>query len=393
MIDKPLLAAVMMLLTLSLVMDYSLSTFTVLHFHYSDFHFFIRQSMAIFIGFISMVILSKLDPDKWFHRIGLVLFFSFFLLMIVMQALPASLVNAVGGAKRWIHVGPLSIAPVEFFKVGFVFFLAWSFSRKLLHKEKMGFLEEIRTFAPYIFIFLIAVVIIAVFQKDLGQVVVLGATLMVLFLFIGSSLKFFFTMLSGVFIAFIGLIFFAPHRMARIKSWWGTVQDSILSLFPFEKLQNLRIEVGKEPYQISNSLNAIHNGGFFGQGLGNGQFKLGYLSEVHTDFILAGITEELGFLGVALVTLTILFIVFRIFKIAAKVQNPMYYLFSIGVGLLIAFSFILNSYGISGITPIKGIAVPFLSYGGSHIWAACIGIGMVLMVSKKVPRDIHGNMI
>jgi cell division protein FtsW len=393
MIDKPLLAAVMVLLTLSLVMDYSLSTFTVLHFHYSDFHFFIRQSMAILIGFVTMVILSKLDPDKWFHRIGLVLFFSFFLLMIAMQFLPASLVNAVGGAKRWIHVGPLSIAPVEFFKVGFIFFLAWSFSRKLLHKEKMGFLEEIRTFAPYIFIFLVAVVIIAVFQKDLGQVVVLGATLMVLFLFIGSSLKFFFTMLSGVFIAFIALIFFAPHRMARIKSWWGTVQDSILSILPFEKLQDLRIEAGKEPYQISNSLNAIHNGGFFGQGLGNGQFKLGYLSEVHTDFILAGITEELGFFGVTLVTFTILFIIFRIFKIAAKVQNPMYYLFSIGVGLLIAFSFILNSYGISGITPIKGIAVPFLSYGGSHIWAACIAIGMVLMVSKKVPRDIHGNMI
>ncbi len=393
MIDKPLLAAVMVLLTLSLVMDYSLTTFTILHFHYSDFHFFIRQSMAVLIGFVSMIFLSKLDPDKWFHRVGLVLFFSFFLLMIIMQFLPASLVNAVGGAKRWIHVGSLSIAPVEFFKVGFVFFLAWSFSRKLLHKEKMGFLEEIRAFAPYIFIFLIAVVIIAIFQKDLGQVVVLGATLMVLFLFIGSSLKFFFTMLSSVFVAFIALIFFAPHRMARIKSWWGTVQDSILSLFPFEKLQNLRIEAGKEPYQISNSLNAIHNGGFFGQGLGNGQFKLGYLSEVHTDFILAGITEELGFFGLTLVTLTILFIIFRIFKIAAKVQNPMYYLFSIGVGLLIAFAFILNSYGISGITPIKGIAVPFLSYGGSHIWAACIAIGMVLMVSKKVPRDIHGRMI
>jgi len=93
------------------------------------------------------------------------------------------------------------------------------------------------------------------------------------------------------------------------------------------------------------------------------------------------------------VTITILFIIFRIFKIAAKVQNPMYYIFSIAVGLLIAFAFILNSYGISGITPIKGIAVPFLSYGGSHIWAACIGVGMVLMISKKVPRDIHGKMI
>lgn len=392
MIDKPLLAGVMVLLTLSLVMSYSLSTYTVVHFHYADFHFFIRQGMAIFMGFVTMVILSKLDPDIWFSRVGLLLFFCFFILMIAMQFLPASLVNAVGGAKRWIRLGPMSIAPVEFFKVGFVFFLAWSFSRKLLDKTKMGFWEEIRAFAPYLFVFLVAVVIIAVFQKDLGQVVVLGATLMVMFLFIGSSLKFFFTLLSGVFIAFVGLIFVAPHRMARIKSWWGTVQDSILSVLPFESMQNLRIEVGKEPYQISNSLNAIYNGGFWGQGLGNGQFKLGYLSEVHTDFILAGITEELGFLGLSLVTLTILFVVFRIFKIASKVKNPMYYLFSIGVGLLISFAFILNSYGISGITPIKGIAVPFLSYGGSHIWAACIAIGMVLMVSKKVPRDSEGHM-
>jgi cell division protein FtsW len=172
------------------------------------------------------------------------------------------------------------------------------------------------------------------------------------------------------------------------------VQDSILSVLPFEQLQTLRVDVtAKEPYQISNSLNAIHNGGIFGQGLGNGQFKLGYLSEVHTDFILAGITEELGYIGLALVTLTILFIVFRIFKIASKVKNPMYYLFSIGVGLLISFAFILNAYGISGITPIKGIAVPFLSYGGSHIIAISIAIGMVLMISKRVPRDHNGKML
>jgi cell division protein FtsW len=392
MIDKPLLAGVMALLTLSLVMSYSLSAYTILHFDYGDFHFFIRQSMAVFIGFGTMVLLSKMDPDKWFSRIGLSLFVLFFILMIAMQFLPSSLVTAVGGAKRWIRVGPMSLAPVEFFKVGFVFFLAWSFSRKLLNKTKMGFWEEVRTFTPYLFVFIVAVVIIAVFQKDLGQVVVLGATLMVLFLFIGSSWKFFLTLLSGGFLAFVGLIFLAPHRMARIKSWWGTVQDNILSLLPFESVQSLRIEAGKEPYQISNSLNAIHNGGFFGQGLGNGQFKLGYLSEVHTDFILAGITEELGFLGLSLVTLTMLFIVFRIFKIASKVKSPMYYLFSIGVGLLIALAFILNSYGISGITPIKGIAVPFLSYGGSHIWASCIAIGMVLMISKKVPRDAKGRM-
>jgi len=393
MIDRPLLAGVMALLTLSLVMSYSLSTYAVTYYGYQDFHFFVRQSAAVFMGFVIMIVLSKLDPDKWFAGLGLVLFFGFFIIMISMQFLPSTWVKEVGGAKRWVQLGSISLAPVEFFKVGFVFFLAWSFARKLLDKSKMSFFEEIRMFSPYLLVFIIAVVIIAVFQKDLGQVVVLGATLMVLFLFIGSSLKFFLTVLSSVFAAFIALIFFAPHRVARIKSWWGTVQDNILSTLPFESMQDLRVEAVKEPYQISNALNSIHNGGFFGQGLGNGQFKLGYLSEVHTDFILAGITEELGFLGLTLVTLTMLFVVFRIFKIAAKVKDPMYYLFSMGVGLLIAFAFILNSYGISGITPIKGIAVPFLSYGGSHILASCIAIGLVLMISKKVPRNVKGEMI
>ena len=394
MIDKPLLIAVMALLTLSLVMDYSLSVYTVQHFGYNEFHFFIRQVSAVFVGLVAMIVLSKLDPDKWFAPIGFSLFILFFILMFVMQFLPASLVNAVGGAKRWIHLGPLSIAPVEFFKVGFVFFLAWSFKRKLAQKERMGFVEEIRLFMPYLIIFLFAVVLIAIFQKDLGQVVVLGATLMTLFLFVGSSYKFFFMLLSAAFTGIIALIFLAPHRMARIKSWWVTVQDKVLSLFPFEPVQNLRVEATvKEPWQISNSLNAIHNGGMWGQGLGNGQFKLGYLSEVHTDFILAGITEELGFIGLFVVVFAMLFVIFRIFRIASKVRNPIYYLFSIGVGLLIAYAFILNAYGISGITPIKGIAVPFLSYGGSHILAMCIAIGMVLMVSKKVPRDMHGNIL
>jgi len=394
MIDKPLLGAVMVLLTLSLVMDYSLSVYTVQHFGYTPFHFFVRQLGAVMIGLMTMFVLSRLDPEKWFARVGMLLFIAFFLLMLVMQFLPASLVNAVGGAKRWIHLGPISIAPVEFFKVGFVFFLAWSFNRKLADTGRMGFIEEVKVFAPYLVIFFVAVVLIAVFQKDLGQVVVLGGTLLTLFLFVGSSYKFFLSLLSLAFTGVIGLIFLAPHRMARIKSWWVSVQDTILSWFPFESAQSLRVASSvKEPYQISNSLNAIHNGGLWGQGLGNGQFKLGYLSEVHTDFILAGVTEELGFIGVAAVVLILLFVIFRIFKIASKVKDPMYYLFSIGVGLLIAYAFILNAYGIAGITPIKGIAVPFLSYGGSHILAMSIAIGMVLMISKKVPRDMHGNIL
>jgi cell division protein FtsW len=181
--------------------------------------------------------------------------------------------------------------------------------------------------------------------------------------------------------------------MHRIRSWWSTVQDTFLSFFPADMVEKLRVPEVQEPYQIANSLTAIYNGGWTGQGLGNGQFKLGYLSEVHTDFILAGMAEELGFISLVAVVGLLIFIVFRLLQIASRLNRPAYYLYTVGVALLILFAFVVNSYGIAGITPIKGIAVPFLSYGGSQILASSVAIGLVLMVSKKIeqkPRRRHG---
>lgn len=98
---------------------------------------------------------------------------------------------------------------------------------------------------------------------------------------------------------------------------------------------------------------------------------------------MAGLAEEFGFVGVAFVVFIFMWMLQRIFKIANRSRDGSVYLFSIGMGLLLSFAFLVNAYGISGITPIKGIAVPFLSYGGSAILAASVGVGMVLMASKK----------
>jgi cell division protein FtsW len=383
MIDRSLFYAVMALYTLSLILSYSLSEYTVLYFGYDDFHFFLRQAFAIGLGTAIMMLLSRLDPDRWFVPVGFGVFILFFVAMAVMPFLPESLVKSVLGAKRWIRLGPLSLAPVEFFKVGFVFFLAWSFSRKILQQGHMGLIREFRIIFPYLAVLGVAAVLIAVFQKDLGQVTVMGATFLILLLFAGRSFKMFMVLLTLAVGGFAGLIVIAPHRMARIKSWWSTVQDTFLRFFPEDVVGRFRVDAAAEPYQIANSLNAIKNSDMWGQGLGAGQFKLGYLSEVHTDFILAGLTEELGFMGLVAVMGLMLFVVFRLFKIAAAVENPTYYLFSTGVGLLIVFALVVNSYGISGMTPIKGIAVPFLSYGGSQILANSLAIGMVLMISKR----------
>jgi len=371
MIDKPLFGATIVLLVIGLIMSYSLSSYAVMKYNYNDMHFFIRQLIAVIIGIGLMVWLSKLDADKWFKPIGIILFLTFLSILLIMPLLSESLVRSVGGAKRWINLGAVSITPVEFYKVGFIMFISWSLVRTRLPKGKMHFRSEIKIFIPYIFILIISTLLIAVFQKDLGQTLVLSLTLIILFLLVGSSFRFF-SLLAGVSLfSLVALIITQPHRIKRIKEWFLSFNDEANRL---------------ETYQISNSIDAIQNGGFFGQGLGNGQYKLGHLSEVNTDFILAGIAEELGFISIIMITLIMFFIIFRIFKIAAKVDNPSYYLFCVGAALLITFSFLINSFGISGITPIKGIAVPFLSYGGSQVIASALSIGVVLMISKKIQR-------
>ncbi|WP_086244594.1 FtsW/RodA/SpoVE family cell cycle protein [Campylobacter devanensis] len=388
-VDSRLFYACIVLIAIGMIFSLSLPAFTVLYYDYSSYHFFLRQFVVGFVGIFIMWKLSQIDPDKrcigsltTFEVIGFTLFFGSFLAMIVMQFLPTSLVPVTGGAKRWIRLGPISLSPVEFFKIGFVFFLAWSFTRKLDHNKKR-LKDEFVLLFPYFIIFAIAVFLIAILQKDLGQVVVLALTLIVLATFAGTSKRFFGLFgLAGVILVFFAIIT-QEHRIRRFQSWWVTNQDFVLSFLPASMADILRVSGAEEPYQIGHSLNAIYHGGFFGVGLGNGTFKLGFLSEVHTDFVLAGIAEEIGFIGIFCITLMMIYVIFRILKISSRNKNRVYHLFGLGVGTIITMAFLINSYGITSITPIKGIAVPFLSYGGSSILALCVGIGMVLMISKK----------
>ncbi len=384
MADRRLFTLVSILIAMSVVLSYSLSAYVTILFEFDEFHFVTRQIIFSVISITLMWSIAQLDPDKWLTRIGFALFIGSTILMMAMPFLPEFLVSEVGGAKRWIKLFSFSLAPVEFFKVGFIYFLAWSFSRKLGNHEGIGLGQEFMRFAPYGVMFIGAMFIIAFVQNDLGQVVVLGMTLLFMLMFAGSSFRFFLTILLSVFGFFIFFIFTAEHRISRIKSWWALAQNSVLELFPTSIAEKLRVPTEVEPYQIGHSLNAIHNGGIFGTGLANGTFKLGFLSEVHTDFVLAGIAEEFGFIGILFVVFIFLWMLQRIFKIANRSRDMTIYLFSLGIGLMLAFAFLLNAYGISGITPIKGIPVPFLSYGGSAIIAESIAVGMVLMGSKKV---------
>ncbi len=379
--DIKLFSYTAFLIFIGILFSYSLTTYTTLRLEVDQFHFFIRQFVVGMVGIYLMWQISRLNPYKALNILGFTLFIASLILMVLMQFLPSSLVTEVGGAKRWIKFAGISLAPVEFFKIGFIFFLAWSFSRKIENNKPL--LEEIKIFLPYMLTFLAVIYLIAVLQNDLGQVIVLGITLAFMAVLAGSSFRFFFLITLSATAVFIAAIITSPHRIARVKVWWATIQNFVLSFLPQSLSNYLKIDNPPDALQITNSLNAIKHGGFFGQGLANSIFKLGFLSEIHTDFVLSGIAEEIGTISIIVITVIFMIITYKIFKISARSENKIFYLFSAGVALSLITSFLMNSFGVTSLTPIKGIAIPFISYGGSSLLANSIAIGMVLMISKR----------
>lgn len=381
MVDKLLFIYTTLLILIGVIFSYSLSAYVVDRFDYNEFHFFIRQLMTGVLSLFIMWVISLTNPENSIKTFGFFIFLGCLILMTIMPFMPESIVTSVGGAKRWFKLPGLSLAPVEFFKVGFVYFLAWSMSRKIT--KGMTIKEETKIALPYFSFFAIIVWLVAIMQNDLGQVVLLSMTLAIMMLLAGGTFRFFTYIIALAMLVAIALIFSAEHRVQRVMQWWAGVQNNALSFLPDHIANSLRIEGLPEPYQISHSLNAINDGGIFGKMLGNGEFKFGFLTEVHTDFVLAGIAEEAGFVGISVVIMLFLLILHRIFKIANRVENTVFYLFCLGVGLLLGGAFLINAFGVTGLTPVKGIAVPFLSYGGSSMLSMSIAIGMVLAISKK----------
>ncbi|TQR33149.1 putative lipid II flippase FtsW [Campylobacter sp. MIT 99-7217] len=382
--DKKLFYLSSILITIGIVFSYSLSSFAVLYFEYDELHFFIRQLAFGSSGILIMFFISRLNPDSVnSHRFMVALLVISFACIVILPFLPTSLATASGGAKRWIRLGPVSISPVEFFKIGLIYFLAWSYTRRI-DEGKKAIKHEILILLPYVTLALIVIGYIYITQNDLGQSVISFFLILALAFFAGASKRLFAFGLAVATMIGILVIFSNQRRIQRIANWWGNIQDAFLPLFPEWLANALKVSSSDEPYQISHSLNSIAHGGFFGEGLGLGIFKLGFLSEVHTDFVLSGITEEIGLFGLMIICLLYLALILRIFKIAGRCEKKVHFIFCSGVALLLLFSFFMNAFGIISLTPLKGVAVPLLSYGGSSMWAICIGIGYVLMISKKV---------
>jgi cell division protein FtsW len=382
--DRTLYTSTVAILLFSIVAVYSLSIFPTIYYGASEFHFLKKQSIFVFISIVILTFVGSMNPYRVFKPMGFSIFILSALAIFVMLFLPDSLVREVLGAKRWIKFGSLSIAPTEFFKFGFLFFVSWSLARK--HNElvsKNSLVNEFTLLIPYFALLGVVVVFIAVGQKDLGETVVITVTLLAVILLAGGSKKLFFTLISGAIALVVLLIAIAPHRLSRLKGWWVGVQDGILAILP-DSFETLRVTDTTVALPIVNAISAIGSGGIGGKSLGEGQYKLGFLSEVHTDYIFAGVAEEIGLIGVLILLALYGVILYRMFYIASYLVKPIERYFVIGVAIIIFVSGVINLFGVTGLIPIKGIAVPLLSYGGSQIIATSLAIAMVLMLSRKV---------
>jgi cell division protein FtsW len=373
-VDHKIFVIVAILMIIGAVFSYTLPVFLEMRKNLSNFHFLERYILFSFIGFIFMILLANLNPDKWFNKIGWSIFIISSILVILLPFLPESIAPIINGAKRWIKIGPFKFSPVEFFKIGVIFFLSWSFTRKI--KKTKNLKEEIKLIAPYLIFLGLFWILIVFMLSDLGQVFVMIGIFIIMLVIAGGKLKTFGLMILTALALIIPAILYAPYRFKRIKDWLYTLSSNF---FPQPIVEGSSANYG----QVVQSMNAIHHGGIFGVGLGNGVFKLGFLSDVHTDFVLAGIAEEIGIIGIGVITFLLIYLIFRLFKIGARAVKKEYQLFAIGVASLIAIQFIVNGLGVTSLIPIKGLTVPFLSYGGSSLIALCVAIGMVLMVSKR----------
>lgn len=376
-VDSLIFIIVAILMLIGALFSYSLPLYLEQVKNLSNYHFVIRYLIFACAGFIIIIGLASLKPEKWFNKIGWIVLGISSILVIIMPFLPENIAPVINGAKRWINLGIVKFSPVEFFKIGVIFFLSWSFTRQV--RENFSLKKEIKLIGRYLLILGVFWYLIFAYQSDLGQIIVMGVLFAFLLFIAGGKFKTFTLILAGGIVVFIIGILSSEYRYARFKAWLHLMTNNF---FP-----NIKIENATSYTQVQEALNAIYHGGIIGKGIGNGIFKLGFLSDVHTDFVLAGIAEESGIIGISLITILILALVYRIYKIANRSEKKEYQLFAFGVGTLIMIQFIFNGLGVTSLIPIKGLTVPFISYGGSSLLALSIAIGMVLMISKRAKLD------
>lgn len=317
-----------------------------------------RQAIALVVGLVAMVVLAQIDYRVWSKlSVGLLVLVIGLLVAVFIPGLGVKL----GGAHRWLSFGPLLIQPSEFVKLALVIYLASWFDRKtrrVVRDFRQGLL-------PF-FIILGLVVLLVMKQPDLGTVVIIGLTSVVMFFLAGASLP---QLLATSVVILIGLLFFvrsASYRWIRFLTFLNPAAD-----------------IQGAGYQINQSLIAIGSGGWLGLGFGQSRQKYLYLPQPHIDSIFAIMTEELGFLRVAIFLLFFTILISRAFRIAKKAPDSFGRLLAGGIASWILIQFFVNVAAITHLIPLTGVPLPFISYGGSSLIALMAGVGILLNISKQ----------
>jgi len=354
--DYGLFVIVLLLVSIGILMVYSSSFYYAMDKWNDKSYFFQKELMWSLIGLIAMLIASQVNYKIYNKVAPLLLMVSFGLLVYVLAT-----GDIIGGSKRWINIGKITIMPGEIAKFAAVVFMASSLSRnyKKLNKLKEGLL-------PYLVLIGIFFALI-IKQPNFSTAVTITMVLFVM-LFV-AGLKWFYVFALG-FTGFAGGYYFMVTETYRLKRFL-TFKD------PFA-------DPNGNGWQIVQSLFALGSGGLFGVGIGKSTQNKLYLPEPQNDFIFATIGEEFGFIGSVLIIMLFIILVWRGIKIAVNAPDKFSCFLATGIIATIGIQVLINIAVATSSIPTTGIPLPFISYGGNSLALLMGQIGILLNISKNV---------
>jgi cell division protein FtsW len=371
--DQALVWVTVALLALGLVMVYSASVAlpdSPRFARYAPTHFLVRQALFIAIGAIAALIAVQVPVGVW-EKWAPWLFVAALLSLVVV--LIPHVGKGVNGARRWIPLGFMNFQPSEWAKLAMAMYAASYMVRKMDVKE--NFFRAVTPMA----VALGVVGLLLLAEPDMGAFMVIAAIALGILFLGGVNGRMFFLSVAVLVGAFVLMIVFSEFRRQRIFAY----------LDPW----NPAYAQGKA-YQLTHSLIAFGRGEFFGQGLGSSIEKLHYLPEAHTDFLLAVIGEELGFVGVLSVIAAFFWLTRRIFHIgrqAIALDRVFAGLMAQGVGIWMGGQAFINIGVNLGVLPTKGLTLPLMSYGGSALLLNLVALAIVLRVDIENRQLMRGG--
>jgi cell division protein FtsW len=265
-----------------------------------------------------------------------------------------------GGATRWLNLGGFSFQVTEMVKIIIVIFLAHLLTRKA---------NQLKDFSKGVLVPLVITsitILLILLEPDFGTAVIIATILLLMLCIAGSQIKHLLFLIAAFVPVGVMLILYKGYRLTRLTAF----------LDPWKDADNTG-------FQIIQSLLSFGSGGTFGVGIGDGMQKLFYLPEPHTDFILSIIAEESGFIGVTIVIVMFAIFAFRGFMIALKAPDLFGTLLASGLTMVIALEAFINIAGVMGLIPLKGLVLPFLSYGGTAFIMTMTAVGILLNISTQ----------